>query len=230
MKRLTTIILFFTMVLAAVEIILPKVVSDAVAQGLGGLTGSKQVVAKVEKSPAVFMLGGTFDRVSADASDVKTDKLAFRNMHIALTGVAVDMPSLLTKRALVLRQVDDAVITATITQEELAAFLNSSVKGVKNAVVTLSPGKVEVDSVLTLGGIARVDIRLEGRIAGDREKHSITFVTDRFWLNNTPVGNIGGSLLTEVALLDLKKLPFGVNVRDIVMEQGQVTIYTDNRP
>ncbi len=230
MKRLTTIILFITMVLAAVEIVLPKVVSDAVAQGLRDLTGSKQVVAKVDKSPAVLMLGGKFDKIAADASDVKTDKLTFRNMHIALTDVAVDMPSLLTKRALVLRQVGDAVITTTITQEELAAFLNSSVKGVKNAVVTLSPGKVEVDSVLTLGGIARVDIKLEGRITGDREKHSIKFVTDRFWLNNTPVGNIGGSLLTEVALLDLKKLPFGVNVRDIVIEQGQVTIYTDNRP
>ncbi len=230
MKRLTTMILFITMVLAAVEIVLPKVVSDAVAQGLRDLTGSKQVVAKVDKSPAVLMLGGQFDKVSADASDVKTDKLTFRNMHIALTDVAVDMPSLLTKRALVLRQVGDAVITTTITQEELAAFLNSSVKGVKNAVVTLSPGKVEVDSVLTLGGIARVDIKLEGRITGDREKHSIKFVTDRFWLNNTPVGNIGGSLLTEVPLLDLKKLPFGVNVRDIVIEQGQVTIYTDNRP
>ncbi|QDR81925.1 LmeA family phospholipid-binding protein [Sporomusa termitida] len=230
MKRLTTIILFFTMVLAAVEIVLPKVVSDAVALGLRDLTGSRQVVAKVEKSPAVFMLGGTFDRVSADVSDVKTGKLTLRNMHIVLTGVAVDMTSLLTKRALVLRQVDDAVITTTITQEELAAFLNSAVKGVKNAAVTLSPGKVEVDSALTLGGIARVDIKLEGRITGDREQRSINFVADRFWLNNTPVGNIGGSLLTEVSLLDLKKLPFGVNVRDIVIEQGQVTIYTDNRP
>ncbi|HWR42455.1 DUF2993 domain-containing protein [Sporomusa sp.] len=229
MKRLTTIILFITMVLAAVEIVLPKVVSDAVAQGLRDLTGSKQVVAKVDKSPAIFMLGGKFDRVSADASDVKADKLTIRNMHITLTGVAVDIQSLLTNRTLVLQKVDDAVITTTITQEELAAFLNSSVKGVKNAAVTITPGKVEVSSVLTLGGIARVDVKLEGRIAGDRENHSIKFVTDRFWLNNTPVGNIGGSLLTEVLLLDLKKLPFGVNVRDIVMEQGQVVIYTDNR-
>jgi len=229
MKRLTTIILFFTMVLAAVEIILPKVVSDTVAVGLRDLTGSKQVAAKVDKSPAILMLGGTFDRVTAAASDIKIDKLMIHSMNITLTGVAVNMPSLLTTRKLAVERVDDAVITATITQEELAAFLNSSVKGVKNAVVTITPGKIEVSSALTLGGFARVDVQLDGRIVGDRENRRIKFVSDKFSLNNTPAGNMGGSLLTEVTLLDLRKLPFGVNVRDVVMEQGQVIIYTDNR-
>lgn len=229
MRRLTTFILFIVMVLAAVEIILPKIVSDAVAQGLRDMTGSKQVTAKVDKSPAILMLDGKFDRVSADASDVKTEKITFRTMHIMLTGVDVDTPSLLTSRKLVLNKVNDVEVTATIAQEELATFLNSSVKGVKNAVVNITPGKVEVSSALALGGFARVDVKLEGRIAGDRENKRIKFVTDKFLLNNTPVGNIGGSLLTEVPLVDLKKLPFGVNVRDVVMEQGQVIIYTDNR-
>ena len=229
MKRLTTWILFIVMVIAGVQIILPKLVSDIVAQGLRDLTGSKQVTARVEKNPALFMLGGQFDRVTADASDVQTDKITFRNMHIALGGVAVNMPSLLTGRKLVLEKVDDVAVTATLTQEEIAAYLNTSVKGVKNAVVNITAGKVEVTSVLTLGSIARVDVRLEGRIAGDRENRRIKFVAERFWINNSPVGSLGGALLTEVPLVDLKKMPFGVNVRDVVMEQGQVVIHTDNR-
>lgn len=229
MNRFTRIILFIVMVIAAIQMILPKVVSEAVAQGLRELTGSKQVTAKVDKSPAILMLGGKFDKITADASDVKTDKITFRTMHISLTGVDVDIQSLLTSRKLVLQQLNDVAITATLSQEELATFLNNSVKGVKNAVVNITSGKVEVNSALTLGGFARVDVKLEGRIAGDRENQRITFVTDRFLLNNTPVGNIGGSLLTEVPLVDLKKLPFGVNVRDIVMEDGQVIIYADNR-
>lgn len=229
MRRLTTLLLFIVMVVAAVEVVLPKLVSDAVAQGLRDMTGSRQVTAKVDKSPAILMLDGKFDRVSAVASDVKTEKITFQSMNIKLTDVDVDTSSLLTSRKLVLNKVNDVEITATIAQEELAAFLNSSVKGVKNAVVNITSGKVEVTSALTLGGFARVDVKLEGRIAGDRENKRIKFVTDRFWLNNTPVGNIGGSLLTELPLVDLKKLPFGVNVRDVVMEQGQVIIYTDNR-
>ncbi len=228
MKRLTTILLFLVMVVAAVEVVLPKVVSDAVAQGIRDMTGSRQVTAKVSKSPAILMLDGKFDRISADASDVKTEKITFRNMHIMLTGAAVDIKTLLASRTLVLDKIDEVEVTATLAQEELANYLNTSVKGVKNAVVTISSDKVEVSSALTLGGIARVDVKLEGRIVGDRENHRIKFVTDRFWLNNTPVGNIGGSLLTELPLVDLKKLPFGVNVRDVVMEPGQVVIYTDN--
>ncbi|MDF2571832.1 MAG: hypothetical protein K0R55_3436 [Sporomusa sp.] len=229
MKRLTTIILFITMVLAAIEITLPKIVSDAVAQGLRDMTGSKQVTVRVDKSPAILMLAGKLDKVTADVTDVKADKLTVKNMHFALTGVDVDIQALLTKRALVFQKVENVDLTATISQEEMAAFLNNSVKGVKNAVVAITPGKVEVNSVLTLGGFARVDVKLDGRVTGDRENRRIKFVTDHFGLNNTPVGTIGGSLLTEVPLLDLKKLPFGVNVRDIVMEQGQVIIYTDNR-
>ncbi|WP_425058463.1 hypothetical protein SCACP_31150 [Sporomusa carbonis] len=217
------------MAAAALEVVLPKLVSDAVAQGLRDMTGSKQVSAKVDKSPALFMLGGKFDRVAADAGDVKVDKLTFRTMHIRLTGVDVDIRSLLANRTLVLQKVDAIELTAAITQEEVAALLNNSVKGVKNAVVAITPGRVEVSSALNFGGFARVDVKLEGRIVGDRENRRIKFITDKFWLNNTPVGNIGGSLLTEVPLVDLKKLPFGVNVRDVVMEQGQVVIYTDNR-
>ena len=229
MKRFTTIVLFLVMVIAAIEVALPKVVSDAVAHGISELTGSKQVTARVDKIPAVFMLDGNFDRVTADVSEVKTEKITFRNMHVSLSDVKVDIQSLLQSRKLVLEQVKDIELTAIIGQEELAAFLNSSVKGVKNSVVTITPGKVQVSSALTVGGLARVDVKMEGRIASDRENRRITFVTDRFWLNNTPVGNIGGSLLTEVPLVDLKKLPFNVNVRDVVMEQGQVIIYTDNR-
>lgn len=229
MKRFTTIVLFLVMVLAAVEVVLPKVVSDAVAQGLRAQTGSKQVTARVDKIPALFMLDGKFDRVTADVDEVKTEKITFRTMHVSLSDGKVNIQELLTNRKLVLEQVQDVELTAVIGQEELATFLNNSVKGVKNAVVAITPGKIQVTSALTVGGFARLDIKLEGRIASDRENRRITFVTDRFWLNNTPVGNIGGSLLTEVPLVDLKKLPFNVNVRDVVMEEGQVIIYTDNR-
>ncbi|SDF27717.1 LmeA family phospholipid-binding protein [Sporomusa acidovorans] len=229
MKRLTTILLFLVMVVAALEVVLPKLVSDAVAQGLRDLTGSRQVTAKVDKAPAILMFDGKFDRVRADASEVKTEKITFENMHVDLTGVEVDTQALLTSRKLVLKKVDEVQLTAAIGQEELAAFLNNSVKGVKNAAVTITPGKVQVRSTLNLGAIARVDVKLEGRITGDRDNRRIKFVTDQFWLNNTPVGNVGGSLLTELPLVDLKKLPFNVNVRDVVMEQGQVIIYADNR-
>ncbi len=229
MKRFTTILLFLVMLLAAIEVILPKLVSDAVVQGLRELTGSNQVTARVDKTPAVLMFDGNFDRVMADAHEVKTEKITFRNMHINLTDVKLDVKTLLTSRKLVIEQVKDIELTAIIGQEELATYLNNSVKGIKNAVVKITPDKVQVSSALTFGGIARVDIRLEGRIASDRENKRITFVTERFWLNNSPVGNIGGSLLTEVPLVDLKKMPFNVNVRDVTMEENQIIIYTDNK-
>ncbi|BBB91729.1 MAG TPA: DUF2993 domain-containing protein [Methylomusa anaerophila] len=226
-KRWIIAILLVLFLAVIAEVMLSKIVSDAVAQGMTGLTGSRQVAAHVEKSPAFLMLGGRFDRVDIDAQDVKLDKIALADMHVLMTDVQLDMEALITRRALVIQGVRDIDLTTVVTQDELAKYLNSSVKGVKNANVAVSPGKVEVNSQLTLGGIARVDVKLEGRITGEQDK--IKFVAERFWLNNSPVGNIGGALLTEVPLVDLSKLPFKVTVRDIVTEEGKVVIHTDNR-
>jgi hypothetical protein len=123
--------------------------------------------------------------------------------------------------------VQDIDLTAVITQDELSRFLNQNVKGVKGAVVTINAGKVQVTSNFALGSLASLAITLEGKIAGDGQK--LKFVTERFLLNNNMVGNIGGSVLTEIPLVDLKKLPFGVSVRVVNMEDGKVTIFADNR-
>jgi len=126
-----------------------------------------------------------------------------------------------------LQSVTDVDIIVVMRQDDLAQCLNQTVKGVKNAVVTITSDQVKASSTFAIGGFANVDVGLEGRIVGDGQK--IKFVTEKFLINNRASGNIAGTLLTEIPLLDLNKLPFHVGVRDIVMENGKVSIYLDNR-
>lgn len=228
MKRLLSILfLLLVVAFAAAETVLPRLVGDAVAQGMRAATGSNQVTAAVQKRPALFMLGGAFDKITVTALEAKIDKLTFRELRAVLTDVQLDRDKLWARQAAVER-VRDVELTATITQEELARYLNQTVKGVHNATVAVTPGKMQVTTTYSLGGLASMAIALEGKVASDGQR--IKFVTERFFLNNMPVGGTGGSVLAEIPLLDLKKLPFGVTVRDIVMENGQVTISADNRP
>ena len=173
------------------------------------------------------MLDGQFDKISIQADHAKIDKFVFSQMSIALHHAQLNMSKLLSSHVFDLQSVDDVAIVAVVGQDDLAQYLNQAVKGVKNATVVITPNLVKASSTFAIGGFANVAVSLEGRIVGDGQK--IKFVTDRFLINNTLTGNIGGSLLTEIPLVDLKKLPFNVNIRDIVMENGKVTIYLDNQ-
>lgn len=225
-KRLIFVVLLVMVLLVASELLLPKIMSTVVQQGMMSLTGSDRVEANLTKRPALLMLGGQFDQISIQADHAKIDKFVFSQMSIMLKHAQLNMSKLVSNRVVDLQSVDDVTIAAVVAQDDLAQYLNHAVKGVKNAVVVITPDKVKASSTFALGGFANVAVSLEGRIVGDGQK--IKFVTDRFLINNTLTGNIGGALLTEIPLVDLNKLPFNVTVRDIVMETGKVTIYLDN--
>lgn len=212
--------------LAGVSFFLPQIVSQAIAQGMRGVLHSNQVTADVEKSPSFLMLDGQFDRVRLNAKDAKPDKVAFSDMQADLHGVKVDMGELVASRKVVLREVKQASLTASVTQEELARYLNQTVKGVKNAKVTIQNGKVQVGGTFGLGQIAQMSVTLEGRVVSDGQK--IKMVTETILLNNSRVGSLGGSLLADIQLVDVKSLPFGVKVKEIVTDQGKITIQADN--
>ena len=225
-KRLIFAITVLVMLGVGSELLLPKIMSTVVSQGMMSVTGSDRVDASLTKKPAVLMLDGQFDQIRILAEHAKIDKIVFSQMSIVMHNARLNMGKLLGSRLVDLQSVDGVAITAVVGQDDLAQYLNQSVKGVKNAVVTITPDKIKASSTFAIGGFANVAVSLEGRIVGDGQK--IKFVTDRFLINNTLTGNIGGSILTEIPLVQLNKLPFNVNVRDVVMDNGKVTIYLDN--
>ena len=227
-KRLLVIVLVIVLAAAfSVEFLLPQIASNAVAQGMADLTGSQQVKALVTKSPAMAMLSGSFDSVDVEIREAKLDKIIFSQLQVHLTGVQLHRENLFLRRIITLEQVGEAALTAVISQEEVARYLNQNVKGVKNAVVTISTGKMQAVSSVGLGGFT-VAVAVEGRIISDGRK--LSFVADRFGLNNAATGNLSGMMLTEIPLVDLQKLPFGVTVREVILDQGKLTLLADNKP
>lgn len=227
-KRLIVILSVLLAAAFAVELVVPYAVGRMMARAMAEVTGTDQVEAEVVKHPALLMFGGSFDKIRVRADAAKVDKIVFAELDAVLRDVRLDMNALVTRRSLAVKTVRDIDLTAVITQDELSRYLNQSVKGVRNATVAIEGGRVRVSSNFLLGQIASVAVTLDGKIVGDGQK--LKFVTERFLLNNTAVGNIGGSVLTEIQLVDLKKLPFGVSVREVVSEGGKVVITADNRP
>ncbi len=227
MKRLSIIVLIILALAVAGELAMPWFVGSLIARGMGGATFTDKVTADVAKRPALLMLDGRFDAIRLRAQDARVDKITFAQLDATLQDVALDMPVLLSERRVAVKNVRDIDLTAVITQEELSRYINQSVKGIKNAQVAIGSGGVKVSANFLLGQIASLAIALDGKIVGDG--YRIKFVTDRFLLNNTAVGNIGGTVLTEIPLVDLRKLPFGVKARQVIMDNGRITITADNK-
>lgn len=206
--------------------VLPGMVSSYAEQSLKASTNSEAVTVQVNKTPTLMMMTGTFDQITIDATNAKIDKITLSNMHSVLTDVQVDMKTLLTEKKFAIQSVRDLTVTGVVSQAELARYLDANVKGSHHAEVSITPDKVTVSTHLALGSVIQVMITLEGKIVSDGQK--LKFVTQRFLLNNTPVGNIGGTMLTEIPLLDLKKLPFGTTIQDIMLQDGQIVIVAGN--
>lgn len=226
-KKWLIIAAVILVIVVAAEVMLSQIVSNAVTEGMNRLIPSEKVSAQVTKRPALAMLGGSFDQVAIDTVNTRIDKITFGEMHTVLKEVQLDRARLFTRREIVIENVQDITLSAVLTQEEIARYINQNVKGIKNAQVTITPGKVQAGSQLSLGGIASLAVTLDGKVVSDGQR--IKFVTDRFLINNSAVGNIGGAMLTEIPLVELKNLPFGVTVKNIVMENGRVTIAADNK-
>lgn len=174
--RLVIVIL---LIAVASELLLPMILSDIVAKGMMGLVGSEQVTATLTKRPALLMLGGKFDVITVNAQQAKADKLIFNDMSITLKDAQLDMGALITRRLVAFQSVGDVDIRGTVTQDELARYLNQTVKGVKNAVVDIHSDKIKASSTFALGGFANVAVSLREKLLVT-DKRSSLLLTDSY--------------------------------------------------
>jgi len=230
LKRLNLILLIIGVLVIGAEFFLPKTLTNIVTQGLSSAVSSRELSAKLTKSPAVLMLAGRFSSIVMDAKDAKIDKILIHDIHVSMKDIELDMSKLFLEKKIALKKAGDIKLTAVINQGDLANYLNTSVKGVNNASVTITPEKTVVGSQWTIGGLAKIDVRLEGKIISEKEK--IKFIPDQFLINSSSVNTsslFGGTLMSEIVVLDSSKLPFGVAVRDVIMQNGKVIINADNK-
>ena len=210
------------------QILIPKAVSNVINKSIVTLTNAEKVDVEVKKDPALLMLTGQFDDIVIKAERAKTDKVIFDQFDINLHNVRIDMGELMKTYQLGNASIEGVVLRAYVSQAELAHAINQSVKGAKDAKVEITPEQVKVSSILNIGGLINAEIRLEGTIASEAGK--IVFKTEKFYIDNGMIGNFSGKLFTDLVLLDLKQLPFNVEVKSVVLEQGRAVIVADNHP
>lgn len=226
-KRLAVLAGFLAVIAVAAQLLLPAAVSDFAGDAVASLTHARAAQARIETVPAVRMALGRFDRIWAEAQGAQLNKLAFDTLELDMADVQLDMKKLLLERKFALQSAKDITLRAVVSEETLASLINRSVKGVKNAEVRIAPEKVSVKAQLAFGNFLQAAVRVDGTLRASEGQ--IVFVTEEVALDHKGLGNFGASVFTDLALTKLDALPFGVSVKDVVLEDGRAVLYANNR-
>ena len=218
------IIGFLAASIAFSEIVSPLAASWWLDQALNKVMPARQHNVSARSLPGVTLWLGRFDSVKSVAEEARIDGLKIQEARVTIDDARLDMAELAGNSRIAVKQVRDLQIMLKVNEKDLAEYLGSKVKEVKNPSVKILKDKIEIRGDVDLG-ILKLAVGVDGRIVGDAS--SIRFRSDRLEVKNAGGLNFG-ALFAEIPLLDLTKLPFKVAVRKIVTEPGVITIYADN--
>lgn len=224
MMNKKVIIGFLAASIAFSEIVSPLAASWWLDQALNKVMPARQHNVSARSLPGVTLWLGRFDSVKSVAEEARIDGLKIQEARVTIDDARLDMAELAGNSRIAVKQVRDLQIMLKVNEKDLAEYLGSKVKEVKNPTVKILKDKIEIRSDVDLG-ILKLAVGVDGRIVGDAS--SIRFRSDRLEVKNTGGLNFG-ALFAEIPLLDLTKLPFKVAVRKIVTDAGVITIYADN--
>ena len=218
------IIGFLAASIAFSEIVSPLAASWWLDQALNKVMPARQHNVSARSLPGVTLWLGRFDSVKSVAEQAQIDGLKIQEARVTIADARLDMAELAGNSRIAVKQVRDLQIMLKVNERDLAEYLGSKVKEVKNPSVKILKDKIEIRSDVDLGFL-KIAVGVDGRIVGDAS--SIRFRSDRLEVKNAGGLNFA-ALFAEIPLLDLTKLPFKVAVRKIVTEPGVITIYADN--
>lgn len=224
MMNKKVIIGFLAASIAFSEIVSPLAASWWLDQALNKVMPARQHNVSARSLPGVTLWLGRFDSVKSVAEEARIDGLKIQEARVTIDDARLDMAELAGNSRIAVKQVRDLQIMLKVNEKDLAEYLGSKVKEVKNPSVKILKDKIEIRSDVDLG-ILKLAVGVDGRIVGDAS--SIRFRSDRLAVKNAGGLNFG-ALFAEIPLLDLTKLPFKVAVRKIVTDAGVITIYADN--
>ena len=206
------------------EIITPLLASYWLDSSLVKVMPAREHSVSARSFPGVLLWQGQFDNVQAASADARLDGLKLQEVGIKIGDARLDMSDLMNNKRVTVRHVRDLNVMIKVNEKDLAEYLAAKVKEVKNPMVKILADKIQIRSDVDLG-ILKLSVGVDGKVIGDAQ--SIRFRSDRLEVKNTGGINFG-SLLAEIPLVDLTRLPFKVAVRKVVMEPGFLVIYADN--
>lgn len=230
MRRLLTASLIAAlMVLVLTEFFVPRMVTRGASVALADLLGTgEKMRARIDSEPALNMLFGRFSRITVEGRNIRVGTTVVDRLTTTIHGVALNMNELIkNKRLRFWREGRSIVSTLVIGEKELGRTVWSGTDGLKEPVLEIHDGKVNVQGYLELNH-RTFKVAAEGRfLITDPDR--ISFKVDELWVDEVQLPSAFRDKLMEVIggpelIFDFGSLPVPVTVSDVDMKEGYLEI------
>lgn len=226
LRRVVVLILAAVLVLAAIQLALPRVIESRLEKELAAaLPGARVVRAEVDAFPAVKLLWGRVDRLSLDVRRATFDGLVVDAALIDGRDLVIDAGRLLRREGVVITSAAELRATLAVAQDDLNEYLWSRLPDARGFQVSLERGAAAVTGAVNVLGRA-LDVRVSGsfRVEGPTQ---VIFVPEQVSVESARVPQFILDLAAQAWQigLDFRALPFGLGVEELRIDEGQLLIY-----
>lgn len=211
-------------ILVISSLLLPVYVASKAESYLMGL-GASNVQVSIRTVPSVRLLLGQMDTVDAEAKDIAVGKIVLSEAKVSGENVRFDPIAAYTKGAFDITSVRALTLTGRMTDEAFRKTLAEEYDKLENMEVEMHPEGIYVTADARLFKRA-IRISMEGEVVEERD-HVYLHVR-RLDIQNASFGSAAiAGLIDDIPLIDLKKMPLRVAVREIEQADGYVQIVLD---
>lgn len=224
MKKLIVFLVVVAAIVTAIaQVVLPTFVSHQMESLLGDKLHAESRYVDIQSSPAIKMASGQIDSFVGEFENAKLGKLNFAEVRVHVNHASVDPIQLIISQRVVLTGLGTGEIEGTITSQDLESFMESSVKGLGNARVTVHDDTIELTGNIDVGGFLRGKATIAGVLA--IKENQLYFVPQRFAINGINVGGLNSALLKDVALYNFSNFPIAAQAERVVLENGEIHVF-----
>jgi hypothetical protein len=201
----------------------PPIASAQLGAALGRSLGTSDISVQVSGWPPPALWWGRVDVLAVKARHLHMGTLDVESFDATLSHVRFDPAVLYANRPFVILAIGTAVAHVTVTQEALAALLNTQ-PALRGMTVALQAGRVSLaGNVVALGGA--VSATGDGRFVV-RGGTAVDLVLDHVALGGIALpAAVSDQVMRSInPVLDLRTLPFDLRLSGVTVGNGTATL------
>ena len=230
-KVLAAILILLAIIAVALEVILPRVVTNILKEQIVKATHAQEVQLVIDNVPNAKIAIGNADKIYASAKSSEIGNVNFEALTLDAEKVSVDImeiisptPNLNDKQRAdkILKSAEKIELSGIVTEDGLKDFIERKVDQLDNAQIKITENEATASGQVKVFG-RNADVDVAGNFF--LENDDIYFKATRLDVRNTLVRNVQiDRYLGDIKILESSQLPIGLKFSSVQMRNGEVLI------